>query len=520
MDMGTTNTRLWLCSQNSICHSVKAAIGAGITKFNGKEYLFSEIKNLIGLLLTESHADISEIDCIIASGMVGSELGISEAPRLPIPADSYSLAANLQICTIPEITAIPFLIVPGIKKSLKNDLVDVIRGEETEVAGIVQVFPEASNAVLVLPGSHNKVIRVENGVITDFYTTMSGELLHSILSGTILSGSACHQFSLKEQFVLQGALYGREHGINAALFHIRVMALNGMAANVLSSFLHGCVLGQDIENILKFSEKLPIYVGGNEILKRVYCILLGEKATSICEEISTDATRAGLSHILNIHRNLKKRDAVLKAIAKEKLIAIVRDPDEETLLSAVKALYNGGIRLIEVTFDRSGKVPKTKTAALINLIKNNTPMLVGAGTVTCQEELLLAYHAGASFIISPNCDTEIIKKTRKLGLTSIPAGFTPTEIADAIHAGADYVKVFPADALPKGYVKAIKAPLSDAKLLAVGGVSKDNAKDFLSDGFSGIGIGSGLYNKSLIAAKDWDGLTALAKTFVKAVKYI
>ena len=219
-----------------------------------------------------------------------------------------------------------------------------------------------------------------------------------------------------------------------------------------------------------------------------------------------------------LYKRLENRSNIIQTIAREKLIAIIRNPDKETLLPAVQALYNGGVRMVEITFDRSGNTPKEETAQLIQYIKENTSLLVGAGTVTSKEELLLAAGAGASYIISPNCDDEIIKETRRLGLVSIPAAYTPTEIAAAIKAGADYVKIFPADDLPRGYIKALKAPLSDARLLAVGGVTQTNAKDFLADGFDGIGVGSNLYCKELITAKNFKALENLAKEYVSAVK--
>ena len=145
-------------------------------------------------------------------------------------------------------------------------------------------------------------------------------------------------------------------------------------------------------------------------------------------------------------------------------------------------------------------------------------MLVGAGTVTRTEEVYLAYEAGASYIISPNCDPEIIKLTKKLGLVSIPAAFTATEIACALNSGADYIKLFPADQATRNYVKAITAPLSDAKLFAVGGVTAENARIFINNGFFGIGVGSNLYNKQLIEAEDYASLTKLSRTYVQAVK--
>lgn len=216
----------------------------------------------------------------------------------------------------------------------------------------------------------------------------------------------------------------------------------------------------------------------------------------------------------------KTREAVIEAVAENKVISIVRLPDKETLIPAVEALYNGGIRLIEVTFDRSGKVCAEEICSMISELVSHFEgrMYIGAGTVTHLNEVELAVNAGASFIISPNCDPEIIKRSRELGAVSIPAAFTPTEIVSALNNGADYIKLFPADQVSRGYVKAVSAPISDAKLLAVGGVSADNARDFIDMGFYGIGVGSNLYNKKLIANGDYDALTSLAKQFTEAVK--
>ena len=153
-------------------------------------------------------------------------------------------------------------------------------------------------------------------------------------------------------------------------------------------------------------------------------------------------------------------------------------------------------------------------------VKFKGRMLVGAGTVTSCEEVKAAFHAGASFIISPNCDPEIIALTRKLGMVSIPAAYTATEIATALKHGADYIKLFPADQITEEYVKAITAPLSDAKLLAVGGVTAENTRDFLDRGFYGVGVGSNLYNKQLIQAKDLDSLKEIAKKYITAIKNV
>ena len=129
----------------------------------------------------------------------------------------------------------------------------------------------------------------------------------------------------------------------------------------------------------------------------------------------------------------------------------------------------------------------------------------------------MACRAGAKYIISPNVDKDIISYTRNIGLVSIPGAYTPTEIAAAKDAGADFIKLFPADGVSFKYVKAVKSPLSDVKLIAVGGVDPCNAKSFLDNGYSGVGVGSNLYDQRLVETGEFSSLTARAKAYVDAL---
>ena len=517
MDMGTSNTRLWLYAEEEMVACKTAPFGAGSTKARGRDFLFSSLKELIESLLEENSLTAADVEQIFVSGMAGSEIGLCDIPHIPLPADIYKLADNLAVRKLEEITDIPFVFVPGLKQMNGELLDDIMRGEETEAAGILST---AGEAVLVLPGTHNKIIKVNaSGELTGFRTTFSGELLNGIISGSILTGQVSHDFTVSETAVMQGAAYAAENGLNAALFHIRVMGKNGKDIDTLSSFLYGAVLSEDTALIRRIADGKPVYVGGRSTLRQVYGILIGEASIALSDEVAGGAVRHGLGLIRRLHQARLCREDVLAAVEREKLIAIVRLPDPDTFGTAMQALYDGGIRLAEITFDRSGKFPKEATAAMIRQLCNQFGgrMLGGAGTVTSKEEVMLAYEAGASYIISPNCDPEIISLTRKLGLVSIPAAFTPTEIAEASRCGADYVKLFPADQLGDGYIKAVKAPLSDVKLLAVGGVDADNAGKFIRNGFSGVGVGSSMYNKKLIDAGDWPALTELARRYVEAV---
>ena len=214
------------------------------------------------------------------------------------------------------------------------------------------------------------------------------------------------------------------------------------------------------------------------------------------------------------------KDNVIKEIEKNKLIAIIRGVPGEKLLPLAEALYAGGVRLLEVTYSANGSVSDEDTATSVSeLVKAfDGRMLIGSGTVLTPEQVRLTKAAGGCFIISPNADREVIAETVRLGMVSIPGALTPTEIVDAHKAGADFVKLFPITTLGTSYVKAVKAPLSHINLLAVGGIDENNMSDYLSAGVCGFGVGSNITDKKMIAASDWQGITALAKKYTDALK--
>lgn len=214
------------------------------------------------------------------------------------------------------------------------------------------------------------------------------------------------------------------------------------------------------------------------------------------------------------------RKKVIEAIEKNKIIVILRGIREDDLIPLAEAMYNGGIRLLEVTFSADNPASDEKTAEGIKKLVSHfgDRMLIGAGTVLTERQAELTKLAGGKFIISPNQNTALIKKTRELGLVSIPGALTPTEIEAADRAGADFVKLFPASVLGSDYVKAVKAPLSHVKLLAVGGINEDNMRDYLRAGICGFGIGSSITDKALISGRRFDRITALAEKYVSALR--
>lgn len=214
------------------------------------------------------------------------------------------------------------------------------------------------------------------------------------------------------------------------------------------------------------------------------------------------------------------REEIIQAIQTNKIIAIVRGAREQQALEAAKALYRGGIRLVEVTFNQAQPEAVDNTLNAIRAIRERLDgqVLVGAGTVLCAQQVELAAQAGASYIISPDTDTEVIRRTRRLGLVSIPGAYTATEAKIAHNAGADFVKIFPCVSDAPAYLKALCAPLNHIRFLAVGGVNADNCASFLRAGAAGVGVGGCLVNKAWLESGEYDRITDEARRFVKNIR--
>lgn len=213
------------------------------------------------------------------------------------------------------------------------------------------------------------------------------------------------------------------------------------------------------------------------------------------------------------------REEVKANIDQHKVIAIIRDASEADCLQTAQALYNGGIRLMEVAFSQRHPETFKETAAVIQKLTEafGGKVMIGAGTVTSTQLVDLAREAGAQYIISPDMNVQVIEYTRKHNLVSLPGAMTPSEILRAHNAGADYVKVFPAGVMGSEYIKAIRAPLNHVKMLAVGGVSENNASELLNTGIAGLGIGGNLVNRKWIEAGMFTRLTKAAENLMKAV---
>ena len=190
----------------------------------------------------------------------------------------------------------------------------------------------------------------------------------------------------------------------------------------------------------------------------------------------------------------------IKTIEENKIIVIVRGVEREKLVSLCEAMYNGGIKAVECTYDATGKISDEEISENIRLLVDNfgDKMIIGTGTVLTKKQVALTKAAGGKFIISPDTNPKIIKYTKRQGLVSIPGALTPSEIALSARTGADFVKVFPVNLFGPDYIKTIKAPLSA--------------------GAVGVGIGGGIVDKKLIAENDFEGITIAAQKYCEEAK--
>lgn len=210
------------------------------------------------------------------------------------------------------------------------------------------------------------------------------------------------------------------------------------------------------------------------------------------------------------------REQVIQKILDEKIIAIVRGVEVEKAVKAAEALCEGGIHLVEITFNQKDPASWCKTAEAIRQIREKLgdKMMVGAGTVTTPELVEMAAEAGALYIISPDTDVAVIRKTRELGLVSLPGAYTATEAKQAHVAGADFVKLFPCIEGAPAYLKALCAPFNHIRFLAVGGVNADNCAQFMKAGAVGVGVGGSLVNKKWVDAGEYERITQEAQRFL------
>lgn len=209
-----------------------------------------------------------------------------------------------------------------------------------------------------------------------------------------------------------------------------------------------------------------------------------------------------------------RRDKARAAILASKIIAVIRMSDAGRIIEVTEALRKGGVNVLEITLTVPGALD------IIRALADKRPegVLVGAGTVLDADTAAAAIWSGADFVVSPITDPGMIAACRAHDTFVAPGAFTPTEIVSAWDKGADVVKVFPATSVGPQYFRDLKGPFPQIRLMPTGGVTIENAKDFIKAGAVAVGIGTALVDKKAVEAGDWNALTERARQLVDSLR--
>jgi 2-dehydro-3-deoxyphosphogluconate aldolase / (4S)-4-hydroxy-2-oxoglutarate aldolase len=208
-----------------------------------------------------------------------------------------------------------------------------------------------------------------------------------------------------------------------------------------------------------------------------------------------------------------EKKAVIERITTTGVIPVIRAQSADEAASAIAAIQKGGVSVLEITMTVPGAIELIREVA-----RRVTDALVGAGTVLDPENALACIDAGARFVVSPALNLATIAACREAGIVILPGALTPTEVLTAWNAGADFVKVFPANALGgPSYLKSLKAPLPHVKLVPTGGVNLKTAKDFIKAGASALGVGADLVDLQALRRGDAELVTERARQFLSLV---
>jgi 2-dehydro-3-deoxyphosphogluconate aldolase/(4S)-4-hydroxy-2-oxoglutarate aldolase len=210
----------------------------------------------------------------------------------------------------------------------------------------------------------------------------------------------------------------------------------------------------------------------------------------------------------------KQIGSTADSILAGKVVAIIRLKSAEGIDYLIDGLVEGGIKAIEVTLN----TPNAEDVIRRSRARLDKSIFFGAGTVMTLADLEMVADAGAQFIVTPNFDPAVIKRSLERGLPIFPGGLTPTEIAGAVQAGAPAVKVFPASLGGPEYFKLILGPLAGAKLIAVGGVSIDDSRKYIDSGAAAIGLGSLLIKNEDKGQTGFEAVKNRAIAVVQALK--
>ena len=211
---------------------------------------------------------------------------------------------------------------------------------------------------------------------------------------------------------------------------------------------------------------------------------------------------------------MRDKKQVVDGIVGCGIMAVVRGRSDELISKAIEAVLEGGVNVIEVAFT----VPNALEIIRRLASEVSEDVILGAGTVLTPEMASDAVQAGAEFIVSPNTNVATIEMAKSKGVPVFPGALTPTEVVTAWHAGADMVKIFPANVMGPSYLKDLHGPLPDVPFIPTGGVDLGTAREYLENGAAVLGVGGGLVNKKLMEAEDFAEIASRARKFREIIR--
>jgi len=211
---------------------------------------------------------------------------------------------------------------------------------------------------------------------------------------------------------------------------------------------------------------------------------------------------------------LMTRAEIIRRIIDPGIIAIIRADSPDALIPAAGALIAGGMATMEITMNTPGALEVIRSA----VAEYGSGILMGAGTVLDAETCRTAILVGAEFIVTPVLNLDVIRMCNRYGKAVICGAYTPTEALTAHEAGADFIKIFPADQLGPGYIRNILAPLPMLRIIPTGGVTPETAAAYLEAGCAALAVGARLISREILASRDWGKLSAGAAVYVEAAR--
>jgi 2-dehydro-3-deoxyphosphogluconate aldolase / (4S)-4-hydroxy-2-oxoglutarate aldolase len=203
---------------------------------------------------------------------------------------------------------------------------------------------------------------------------------------------------------------------------------------------------------------------------------------------------------------------ILDRLRAARVIAVLRTPDPDSGVQAARALADGGVRAIELTFTTPGAEDAIRRART----ELGDEVVVGAGTIRDRAQLDAAVAAGAAFLVTPHLDHALLEAMLATGRPALPGTLTPSEVAAALAAGAEAVKLFPASVVGPSYIGALRGPFPDVQVVPTGGIGPEDVQPWLDAGALAVGAGGELCPAALVEAGSWDELSAAAGRFLAA----